>query len=196
MEHYFSQKQSSKLSVKQFEINILNKNFYFLSPNGVFSFGRLDNGSKLLINKSIIPEGKILDLGCGYGAIGIIIAKIYGSKVKVFLSDINERAIKFTIKNAKKNEVDVNIIKSDSFENINGKFNSILFNPPQHAGKKLCFSMIKESKNYLEKDGTLQIVARHNKGGKDLQKYMENIFGNCNHIAIKSGFRIYLSKND
>jgi 16S rRNA (guanine1207-N2)-methyltransferase len=196
MEHYFSEKQSSKISVKQLEINLLGNNLFFLSPSGVFSFGKLDNGSKLLINKAIIPEGKVLDLGCGFGIIGISIAKAHKEKVKVTLSDINERAIHFAEKNSKKNKVDVQIIKSNAFENINEKFNSILFNPPQHAGKKLCFSMIEESKNFLEKNGTLQLVARHNKGGKDLQKQMENVFGNCKHIAIKSGFRIYLSEKD
>ena len=191
MEHYFSEKQKSKLSVKEIEFNLLNHNFNFLTPSGVFSFGKLDHGSKLLINKSNV-KGKVLDLGCGYGNVGICIAKAYN--LEVTLSDINERAIHFAKKNAIKNNVKVNIIKSNAFNDINEKFDTILFNPPQHAGKKLCFSMIKDSINYLNDNGTLHVVARHNKGGKDFQKHMETIYGNCEHIAIKSGFRIYLSK--
>ena len=193
MEHYFSEKQKSKLNVKEINIDILNHSFIFLTPSGVFSFGKFDNGSKLLINKSIIKEkSKVLDLGCGYGNVGICISKAY--KVEVTLSDINERAINFTKKNAIKNNVNVEIIKSNAFQEINQKFDTILFNPPQHAGKDLCLSMIEESINYLNDNGTLQVVARHNKGGKSFEEHMKKIFNNCEHVAIKSGYRIYLSK--
>jgi 16S rRNA (guanine1207-N2)-methyltransferase len=192
MEHYFSEKQTSVLSVKKIDITYFEKKFSFLTPNGVFSFGKIDKGSDLILNKAKIEKSKkVLDLGCGYGLIGIVIAKIYNAKVTMV--DINERALTFATKNAKKNNVDVEIIKSDAFKEIKNKFDVILFNPPQHAGKKLCFSMIEDSKKYLEKDGSLQVVARHNKGGKHIQEHMQNVFGNVEKVAIKSGFRIYIS---
>jgi 16S rRNA (guanine1207-N2)-methyltransferase len=73
-------------------------------------------------------------------------------------------------------------------------FDTILLNPPQTAGKKLCFELIEESKAHLKKDGLLQLVARHNKGGKDLSKKMLEVFGNVEPTAKEAGFRVYVSK--
>ena len=85
-------------------------------------------------------------------------------------------------------------MQSDGFENIKDKFDTILLNPPQTAGKQLCQKLIEDSKQHLNPKGCLQLVARHNKGGKELSKKMFEVFGNMKEIAKGSGYRTYLSQ--
>ena len=135
-----------------------------------------------------------MDLGCGYGIIGLVLLKS-NPTLKLTFSDINERAIQLTKKNLKLHNLKAEAIQSDKFENIKEKYNTILLNPPQTAGKELCFKMIEESKEHLLDKGLLQIVARHNKGGKELSKKMKEVFGNVKETAKGSGYRIYVSEN-
>jgi len=194
MEHYFSEKPKSKLKLNKINTILLGKNFQFYTSPGVFSKNKIDKGTKLLIEKAIIkPKQKILDLGCGYGVIAIVIKKIF-PKTDVTALDINERAILLTKKNAKLNNVKIKVIKSNLFDNIKEKFDVILVNPPQKAGKELCFKIIEESKKHLKPNGILQLVARHNKGGKTLEKKMKEVFNNTTTLAKKAGYRVYLSK--
>ena len=122
-------------------------------------------------------------------------AKVF-PKAKIVMSDINERAIFLTQKNIRQNKIqNATAIQSDGFENIKETFDVILLNPPQTAGKEICFKLIRESKDHLNKNGTLQLVARHQKGGKSLSEYMKVVFGNVKEIAKNKGYRIYVSMN-
>ncbi|MEK6955808.1 MAG: methyltransferase, partial [Nanoarchaeota archaeon] len=162
--------------------------------SGVFSPRELDTGSDILLKNCIINDNwKVLDLGCGYGIVGISLKLLFPS-ITLTLSDINERALDMTRKNIKKYNIKAYVIKSNSFDNIKDKFDTILLNPPQTAGKQLCFNMIEKSKEHLNKDGILQLVARHNKGGKDLSKKMFEVFSNVKEITKTAGFRVYVSK--
>ena len=189
MSHYFSEKQNSKLNLKKIKINLKNFEFYF------FSKKRLDSGTKILIENAIIKKNwNVLDLGCGYGVIGISIKKIYPSS-EVIMTDINTRAVKLAKKNVKLHNLDIKVKKSYLFEKIDNKFNTILVNPPQTAGKDVCFKLIEKSMDFLETKGLLQLVARHNKGGKSLSKKMNQVFGNVKDIVKESGYRVYVSKH-
>jgi 16S rRNA (guanine1207-N2)-methyltransferase len=163
----------------------------------VFSKSRIDKGSMLLANTAMIKDGwKVLDFGCGYGVIGIAIAKAFPS-CKVILSDINDRAIMLAKRNIELNKIkNAQAIQSDMFEKIPEKFNTILLNPPQSAGKDICMKMIEESKTHLLAGGLFQMVARHNIGGRELEKHMLRVYGNVNELAKKSGYRIYVSELD
>ena len=110
------------------------------------------------------------------------------------MSDINERAIALTKKNLKLNNIKAKTIMSNLFENIKGNFDIILSNPPQHAGKAICIEIIEQSFTHLNKNGSLQLVVRHQKGGKALSKKMHEIFGNVETIGRKSGYHIYYSE--
>ncbi len=193
-EHYFSPKPTSTLKTFKLKAILRNKEINFTTSSGLFSFKKLDRGSELLINKSQIKENaKILDLGCGYGIIGLAL-KILFPSIQISFCDINERAIQLTKINLKEHHLEGDVILSNGFEKIKDTFTSILLNPPQTAGKELCFKLIEDAKEHLIKKGTLQIVARHNKGGKELSKKMQEIYGNVEEIAKKAGYRIYLSK--
>ncbi len=111
------------------------------------------------------------------------------------MTDINERAIKLSRMNIKLNNIENVIVKkSNLYGNIEGEFDAIIINPPQTAGKKVCFEIIEKAKEHLKKNGLLQLVARHNKGGKELEKKMKEVFGNVEEIGKKSGYRVYISK--
>lgn len=193
MEHYFTEKPTSQEKITKININLKEDSFSIFSATGLFSKQELDKASQLLIEKAQIKNNtKILDLGCGYGVIGLALLRKYD--VEVVFSDVNERAVVITKKNLDYLKLKGTVIKSDLFENINDKFDAIISNPPYAAGREVCFSLIEESINYLNPEGTLQIVARHNKGGKTLSEKMFEVFGNVESVAKKSGFRVYLSR--
>jgi len=191
MEHYFSKKQESPFVIKKIKAKVFDSELEFNTAPGVFSKDKPDFGSLCLVRNSDV-EGKVLDLGCGYGLIGISIAKKF--KVDVVMSDVNKRALRLTKMNVKLNKVKAEVIESDLFSSIDGKFDTIICNPPQKAGKETCFKIISDSKKYLVFKGLLQIVARHNRGGKELMKKMEEVFGNVKETFKKAGFRVYVSK--
>ncbi|MDO8480435.1 MAG: methyltransferase [Nanoarchaeota archaeon] len=194
-EHYFSRKPRASNHPGKVYLRIDESLFLFHTDASVFSKDRIDKGSKLLIKECRLPEkGDLLDLGCGYGPVGIAIAARH-PELKITLSDVNQRALELAKKNAEENKVKVEIVESDLFGKL-GTFDVILSNPPQHAGKELCIKLIEESKNHLNKGGTLQLVVRHQKGGRHLSEKMEEVFGNMEDIARQSGYHIYLSKKE
>jgi len=176
MSHYFENDKNLISEIKPFKININGNNFIFNTDNGVFSKGELDFGTNLLIRNALNHSinGTILDLGCGYGAIGIIISKLTDSVVT--MSDVNKRAIHLSKMNAKKNGVKVNVIESDGYENITDEFDYIISNPPIRVGKKKLYELLINSKEYLKKNGELIIVVRKEQGALSLIKDMNNYY--------------------
>lgn len=191
-EHYYSEKQSSKYLVSKFKDTLRGVEYEFFTAPGIFSFRKVDFGTRVLVeNMKIGSNDSVLDLGCGIGIIGAVAARLTSSRV--VLTDVNKRAVKVAKMNVK-GLSNASVVQGDKFENVKGKFNVILFNPPQTAGKDVCFSMIEESKDYLVSGGSLQLVARHNKGGKTLSLKMEEVFGNVDIIVKKGGYRVYVSE--
>ena len=195
-EHYFSEEQESALIPRKIAARLRNNDFEFWTGAGVFSGKKIDKGSELLANECIIRENwRVLDLGCGYGPVGIAIAKSFPS-AEIVMTDINKRAAKLARMNKKLNSIqNASVVQGNMFDKVSGKFDAILFNPPQTAGKDVCFKMIELSKQYLNKGGLLQVVARHNKGGKSISEKMNSVFGNLKEAAKKSGYRIYISSS-
>ncbi len=193
-QHYYTEKPTSELKLRKIKARLRQKEFEFYTGSGVFSPKRVDPATELLINKAIVKEkDKVLDLCAGYGPVGIAIKKIF-PETNVFLTDINKRAINLAKKNALLNRVKLTITSGDLYTPYKEeKFDVILVNPPMAAGRKICYQIIAQAKQHLTKEGTLQVVARHQKGGKMLEKKMQEIFGNVEAVAKKSGFRIYLS---
>jgi len=199
-DHYFD--PDPKAIERQQTLNtvLLDLPFTFTTASGMFSVKRIDRGTEVLITYADVDNDAqhILDLGCAYGAVGIALAKKYG--VRATLVDVNPRAVKYAKKNAVANQVgDLCTFKvTDGFAKLaEQQFDIILFNPPQHAGKQVCMQLITESKEHLQKGGSLQVVARHNKGGASFEKHMIDHFGNMEILARKSGYRVYKSiKND
>ena len=194
MVHYYSENQVSEFSPVKIKAVLRGKDLEFYTAGGVFSIKKIDKGTELLINNCIILDNwEVLDLGCGYGPIGISIAKT--TNAKVIMTDINKRALRLTKMNLKLNDVEVELKQGDLYKPLNGKmFDTILTNPPYTAGRKICFQIIEESKEHLKKKGILQLVAKHRKGGDMLSKKMKEVFGNVKVIVKGSGYRIYVSE--
>ncbi len=191
MDHYYSDKPSSEEKLSTIRIQTKEDYFDIYSSSGLFSKSELDFGSRLLIENALITGSKGLDMGCGNGVIGLCLLR--KNKLDMTFSDINERAIKICTMNLNKLKLNGKVIKSDLYDNIDEDFDFILSNPPYAAGRELCFKLIEDSFNHLKKRGTLQLVARHNKGGEMLSKKMMDIFGNVKTQAKSGGFRVYLS---
>jgi 16S rRNA G1207 methylase RsmC len=199
VEHYYTKKQTSAFRPVKVPIRASGIETEFYTSGGVFSPRKLDLGTKLLIDAATIEKGwKVLDLGCGYGVVGILLKKQHPS-IDLVMSDVNPRAVKLAKMNAKLHRIDADILQSDSFDNKEldtMRFDTILLNPPQTAGKDVCFQMIEQSKAHLKKQGTLQIVARSQKGGKQLSKKMKDTFNNIEETAKGSGYRVYVSRKE
>lgn len=193
MEHYYSEEQKSPLDLKKISQRIKGTNFDFFTSSGIFSKEKVDKGTLILVENMIIrKKSRVLDIGCGTGVLGIAAARMFDADV--VMSDINKRAAMLAKKNIKLNNVKANILQGNLYEKIKGNdFDVILANPPQTAGKEICFQLIEQSKNHLKDGGNIQLVARHNKGGKTLSKKMEDVFGNVKVIARKSGYSVYVS---
>lgn len=189
MSHYFLNDKNLVSDIKAFNININGNSFTFNTDNGVFSKGELDYGTSLLIRNVLKKSltGDILDLGCGYGAIGIIISKITNSNVT--MSDVNKRAIHLTKMNAKKNNVSVNVIESDGYLNIDNKFDYVISNPPIRVGKKVLYKLLIDTKEHLKENGKLIIVVRKEQGALSLMKDMSTYY-NIEILDKSKGFMI------
>ncbi|MGV8150713.1 MAG: class I SAM-dependent methyltransferase [Candidatus Woesearchaeota archaeon] len=194
-EHYFSERPKTTLRKEKFKTRILGHDIIISSASGIFSVKEIDFGTRLLIENSKIIGKEVLDLGCGYGIVGITVKKMH-PEILVTMVDINERAVRISKENCELNNVSCEVMKSDIFSNPSMKekiFDIILTNPPFSAGKKVCFNFIEESFKHLNKKGLFQLVAPHNKGGESLKRKMLEVFGNAGELAKKSGYRVYIS---
>ena len=176
MGHYFINDENLKSDIKEFNIEVEDNIFKFKTDNGVFSKGELDFGTRVLI-ETVLKEdidGKIIDLGCGYGPVGIIINKL--RNLYVDMIDVNKRAIHLAKLNIKENKLsNINCFESDGFINIDKKYNVIISNPPIRVGKEKLYELIINAKSYLENDGKIYLVIRKEQGAKsfinDMNKY-------------------------
>ncbi|RRD39297.1 class I SAM-dependent methyltransferase [Leptotrichia sp. OH3620_COT-345] len=200
MEHYFSENPNTKSERKKIKYTIENKTFEFITDNGVFSKGKVDSGTDLML-KTFIKDKKfkkkekmnVLDIGCGYGTVSVILKSFYPF-LHMTLSDVNERALKLSEENLKNHNIKgYEIIKSSVFDNISGNFDIILSNPPIRAGKEIIFSIYEGAYEHLNLNGEFYCVIRTKHGAKSTQKKMEQIFGNCETEKIDGGYRVYKS---
>ncbi|NLY18196.1 MAG: class I SAM-dependent methyltransferase [Clostridiaceae bacterium] len=193
-EHYYTEKPASGIREKEFTETIRNKTLSFVSVSGVFAFGsRIDKVSRLLL-ENFIPSGKsCLDIGCGYGAIGLF-CKALHPQIVLTMTDINERAVAYAVKNAERNKLYAKVLKSDLYDELNDcLFWDIVTNPPISAGKSVVTRLIQEAKSHLHPGGALWLTAFHNKGGSTYKKIMNESFGNVEDVTKKGGMRVYKS---
>ena len=196
MEQYFTQNPATEKEIYKFDWNIGSEVFNFYTSNSVFSKKGMDFGAMLLI-ETILKEnegfgGSILDLGCGYGPLGIIAAKLL-KKSFVTMCDVNERALELSRMNAKENKVDdrTKIIASSAFENIKDNYDIIMTNPPIRAGKDVVFSFYEGAYEHLNRGGKLYVVIQKKQGASSTKAKLESLFGSCETADKKSGYFIF-----
>ncbi|MCO4469755.1 16S RNA methylase RsmC [Streptococcus infantarius subsp. infantarius] len=190
---YYAENPDSAHDIHELKVTLLGQSFTFLTDSGVFSKKMVDYGSQVLLNTLDFEKGKtLLDLGCGYGPLGISLAKVQG--VKPTMVDINNRAIDLAKQNAQKNSVEADIFQSNIYEKVNGTFDYIISNPPIRAGKQVVHTIISESINYLKVGGNLTIVIQKKQGAPSAKAKMEEVFGNVEILKRDKGYYILRSE--
>lgn len=196
MGQYFTKNPETKKEIYKFDWNIGTERFYFYTSNSVFSKSGVDFGSMLLI-ETVVKEnknfsGNVLDMGCGYGPIGVIIAKLIENS-NVTMADVNERALELAMMNAKENKVEnkVKVVSSSAFENIKDKYDIIVTNPPIRAGKDVVFSFYEGAYEHLNDGGKLYVVIQKKQGAPSSKEKITSLFGNCEVADKKSGYFIF-----
>ncbi|MGM0847153.1 MAG: class I SAM-dependent methyltransferase [Bacillota bacterium] len=194
--HYYSRTPEVKSDPRKIEVLLRGFNFRLKTDQGVFSKNEIDFGSRLLIDSFAENEkaGPLLDVGCGYGPIGLSMAKVFPDRI-VHMVDVNERALGLTKENADINGItNVSAYESSCFENVEEKnFSAILTNPPIRAGKAVVHEILADSHNHLAAGGELWVVIQKKQGAASALEKMEEIYGNVEIAAKKKGYHILKS---
>lgn len=193
MEHYFINKQHSQEDYFEFTQEFNGKTFSFKSCDSIFSKDRIDYGTGVLLNAVLKKQvsGKVLDIGCGYGAIGIILASFL-TDIKVTMTDINETAVELSKHNVIKNHLKNvrEIFVSNGYENITESFDYIITNPPIKAGKQNLLNILTGAYAHLNDNGKLYFVIKKKHGEDSIRKTLLTIFSNVEIIKRDSGYYI------
>ncbi|MCH1626092.1 class I SAM-dependent methyltransferase [Ferdinandcohnia quinoae] len=196
-DHYYTSKPSAESNQKNWSFSLRGELFTFTSDNGVFSKKEVDFGSRLLIEDFVLPDidGRLLDLGCGYGPIGLSMARSFNERL-IEMVDVNERALELSKKNADINRIEnISIYKSDVFSNIStNAFAAILTNPPIRAGKKVVHQILEESYGRLVVGGELWVVIQKKQGAPSAIEKLETVFEEVEVVARKKGYLIIKAK--
>ena len=176
-----------KSEIREIKVDILGNKLVFKTDNGVFSKEKLDFGTRVLLENLPLDElsGKILDIGCGYGPIGLYLKKV--TNCDVDMCDVNKRALHLARMNAKINALDVNIFESDAYEKVDNKYQYIITNPPIRVGKKILYSILMNAKDHLVSNGSLFLVIHKDQGAKSTISDLEKIY-NVSILDKNKGF--------
>lgn len=192
-EHYYSRTQKVESEPKYWDFTLRNQLFRFKTDNGVFSKKEVDFGSRLLIEAFELPnvEGPVLDVGCGYGPIGLSIAKNYPERT-VHMIDVNERAIELAKENAEQNAVkNIDVYESDTLNNVKElNFSAILTNPPIRAGKKTVHDIFEQSHAHLVTRGELWVVIQKKQGAPSTIEKLKQLFTTVETVDKSKGYFI------
>ena len=141
------------------------------------------------------PKGCVLDIGCGYGPVGIVAAAL-NKQLRVVMSDVNIRAVRLARRNVEMNRVfNAEVRYGYCYEPVADlHFDCILSNPPVSAGMDLVRAIIKGASSVMAADGSFQMVIRSKIGSKSLPELFEETFGNCTVLARESGYRVLMGK--
>ena len=189
---YYAENPDAAHDIHELRVELLGKNMTFLTDAGVFSKKMVDFGSQLLLKCVEVNEGEtVLDVGCGYGPLGLSLAKAYGAQATMV--DINNRALDLARQNAERNKVEARIFQSNIYEQVEGKFDHVISNPPIRAGKQVVHEIIEKSRDFLKDGGDLTIVIQKKQGAPSAKSKMEDVFGNCEIVRKDKGYYILRS---
>ena len=192
---YFAENPDVEHDIHKLKVQLLGQNMTFLTDAGVFSKKMIDYGSQALLKcLHFHKEESVLDVGCGYGTLGLTLVK--AKEVKATLVDINQRALDLARQNADRNQVLATIFQSNVYQNVEGKFHHIISNPPIRAGKQVVHEVIAGGYTHLLDDGDLTIVIQKKQGAPSAKAKMEEVFGNCEILKKDKGYYILRSRKE
>lgn len=192
-EHYYTQKPGGAHDRRLHESELRGRRYRFVTDSGVFSKSGVDFGSRLLIETmDFAPDAQVLDVGCGYGPIGLS-AAVLAHEGTVTMIDINERAIELATENAQLNGIaNVRILQSDLYEAVSAeRFQVILTNPPIRAGKETVHRIYEEGASLLESGGAMWVVIQKKQGAPSTLAKLEQLFDTVREMTKDKGYRIF-----
>ena len=188
-DHYYTRDPQSASHPVECEFTYRGIRLTFRTDAGVFSRGEVDTGTRVLLEA--LPEemrGEILDLGCGWGVIGISIARKW-PETRVTMADVNTRALELTRENAKRNRAEVICAESDGMAAFQGKaFDAVVTNPPIRAGKQVIYRMFADAEACLRPGGSLILVIRKQQGAESCIRYLQTIYASVEKLDRSGGF--------
>jgi len=191
--HYFIPKPGSRLEYGLIDTVLRGRRYRFLTASGVFSAKKVDNGTRVLVETMTVPrEGRLLDVGCGIGVIGLV-AATESPSLEVTLTDVNPRATMVAARNVDRMRLgNVRVLTGSLYEPVAGEeFNVIVSNPPISAGmRKVVEPLVRGAYSHLAVDGSLVVVVQSNKGGRTLAGFLDGCFGGHEVLERKSGYRV------
>lgn len=199
LEHYFTNNDNLKSEIRELSYIYNGKPFIFLSDNGVFAKNKIDYASRLLVEsflKLVNTREKncnLLDVGCGYGYMGIVIGGVFGCCID--LVDVNKRAVHLSERNIKLNNVKGRAFISNAYESVKNKYKYIITNPPIRAGKDVVLDILANAKGHLEDGGELWFVINKDQGAKSIKKIMDECY-KVEVVAKSKGFFVFCAKID
>lgn len=190
---YYEDNRDLGHDLHQMNVELLGLSMTFTTDAGVFSKSAIDYGSRVLL-ENYEPEmaKSLLDVGCGYGTLGLTLSKKY--ELDPTMVDVNTRALDLTALNAQKNGIQhAKIFKSNMYDEVSDCYDSIVSNPPIRAGKAVVHGILEGSFQHLNVNGHLTVVIQKKQGAPSAQKKMQEVFGNCEVIAKDKGYFILRS---
>lgn len=192
---YFAENPDAEHDIHKLKVQLLGQNVTFLTDAGVFSKKMIDYGSQALLKcLDFHKQESVLDVGCGYGTLGLTLVK--AKEVEATLVDINQRALDLARQNAERNQVLATIFQSNLYQNVEGRFHHIISNPPIRAGKPVVHEVITGSYTHLLDGGDLTIVIQKKQGAPSAKAKMEEVFGNCEILKKDKGYYILRSRKE
>lgn len=204
MSHYYDENPTAKSDKKVITYRSNGTNFEFVTDTNVFSRNEIDYGSDFLLNcmiedlkqdKRLTSGKKFLDLGCGYGPVGIVMKSVFKGLV-VTQTDVNERAVNLAKVNANNNRIPIHDLKQGSvMEHFSEDemFDIVATNPPVRAGKAIVFAFYEQAYKHMNEGGMIYVVLQRKQGAPSTEKKLQELFGNCETMGVSSGYRVMKS---
>ena len=191
-DHYYTQTPTSAHDERDITVAILGETLHFTTDAGVFSRDGLDKGTEILL-KALPPlSGRVLDLGCGWGAVGVTLGKKYPA-LDLTLTDINDRAVELSRRNLAANGVTATVTQGDGFANVHGLFDAIITNPPIRTGKANIYALFDQARDYLTPAGALYIVIRKQQGAPSALKHLQQTYNTTEILSRSAGYWVLKS---
>ncbi|MEB7385428.1 class I SAM-dependent methyltransferase [Staphylococcus xylosus] len=199
MSHYYDENPEVESKEALFTYSYDNHDLELVTDAGVFSKGKIDFGSDLLVKTFLKtyppgPTKNIIDVGCGYGPIGLMIAKV-SPHHEVTMVDVNQRALNLSRKNKKRNRIEnVEVKESDGLSQVeDNTYDFVLTNPPIRTGKEVVHRILEDAYVKLKLDGELFVVIQKKQGMPSAKKKMQDTFDNVEVLEKSKGYYILRS---
>ena len=192
-EYYYTNNPTSEHEERHFTSVFMGRTLAFETDAGVFSKQHIDPGSEILCKSLPELRGRVLDMGCGWGAMTVMALARFPA-LDVTMADVNERALDLAVRNVQKNGMQAKAVLSDGFERVEGEFDAVMTNPPIRAGKAVIYRMFEDAKAHLAEGGRLFLVIRKQQGAPSALKFLKELYAEAETIERDGGYWVIACK--